>query len=265
VRRSIKSTFAAVVLFFCLADSSAAGPFEDGLAAAERGDWATALRYWQPLADEGDAAAQNNLGVMYAKGQGVPQDYAEAVKWYRKSADQGNATAQYYLGVRYDNGQGVPQDYAEAAKWYRKSADQGNADAQLNLGVMYDNGQGVPQEDAEAVKWYRKSADQGNASAQYNLGGMYWGGRGVAEDYPEAHKWLNLAAAQGYKDAKKYRDRLAELMTVDEIANAQRLARESSRENIEPGEQCGSVDGLRRGGELVAQARGVVPQERRAG
>jgi TPR repeat protein len=42
----------------------------------------------------------------------VPQDYAEAVKWYRKAADQGNAVAQYDLGVMYDKGQGVPQNFA---------------------------------------------------------------------------------------------------------------------------------------------------------
>ena len=63
-------------------------------------------------------------------GQGVPQDYAEAVKWYRLAAEQGYAAAQYNLGVMYDNGQGVPQDYAEAVKWYRLAAEQG--DAMLN-------------------------------------------------------------------------------------------------------------------------------------
>ena len=62
---------------------------------------------------------------MYDKGQGVPQDYAEAVKWYRLAAEQGDADAQYNLGVMYDNGQGVPQDYAEAVKWYRLAAEQG--------------------------------------------------------------------------------------------------------------------------------------------
>ena len=65
---------------------------------------------------------------MYEQGHGVPQDYAEAVKWYRKAADQGDAFAQYNLGVMYDNGEGVPQDQAEAVKWYRKAAEQGDAE-----------------------------------------------------------------------------------------------------------------------------------------
>jgi TPR repeat protein len=65
-----------------------------------------------PIAEQGDASAQYNLGVMYANGYGVPQDYAEAVRWYRLAAGQGNAKAQYNLGLMYYNGEGVPQDYA---------------------------------------------------------------------------------------------------------------------------------------------------------
>jgi uncharacterized protein len=100
----------------------AAGSFEDGVAAYKRGDYATALRLWRPLADQGDATAQYNLGVMYGKGQGVPQDDAEAVKWYRKAADQGLAAAQYTLGVMYGKGQGVPQAYVQAYKWFTLAA-----------------------------------------------------------------------------------------------------------------------------------------------
>jgi len=77
------------------------------------------------LAEQGDAQAQYNLGVMYDNGKGVPQDYIKAVQWYTKSAEQGFAVSQYNLGVMYDNGKGVPQDYIEAAKWYRESAEQG--------------------------------------------------------------------------------------------------------------------------------------------
>ncbi len=87
---------------------------DEGAAAAKRGDHATALREWRPLAEQGHASAQNNLGVMYNEGQGVQQEYAEAVKWYRKAAEQGFAGAQNNLGSMYESGQGVPQDYAEA-------------------------------------------------------------------------------------------------------------------------------------------------------
>jgi len=55
---------------------ASAGSLEDAFAAANRGDFATALRLWGPLAQQGDASAQSNLGYMYENGHGVPQDYA---------------------------------------------------------------------------------------------------------------------------------------------------------------------------------------------
>ena len=127
------------------------------------------MKWYRKAAEQGYAAAQNNLGVAYEYGWGVPKNYAEAVKWYRKAAEQGYAYAQYNLGLMYDNGRGVPQDYAaavkwyrKAAKWYRKAAEQGDAVAQYNLGVMYRDGRGVPQDYAEALRWFRKAAVQGN-------------------------------------------------------------------------------------------------------
>ena len=86
-------------------------------------------------------------------GRGVPKDYDEAVKWYRLAAAQGNALAQNNLGVMYENGLGVPKDYDEAIKWYRLAAAQGNAAAQNNLGGMYANGRGVPQDDVLSYMW----------------------------------------------------------------------------------------------------------------
>jgi len=126
----------------------------------------------------------------------------------------------------YQYGQGVRQDYAEAVAWFRKAADQGLADAQSNLGVMYQYGQGVPQDYAEAVKWYSKAADKGFVLAQNYLGGMYAHGQGVRQDYVLAHMWLNLAAAQGNTEAVKNRDIVAAKMTPEQIAEAQKLARE---------------------------------------
>ena len=104
----------AVVLFNPIVVLSA--DFQKGLDAYEKGDYATALREWQPLAEQGDATAQYNLGLMYFAGKGVLQDYKEAVKWYRLAAEQGDADAQSNLGVMYVTGEGVPQAYDEAVK-----------------------------------------------------------------------------------------------------------------------------------------------------
>ena len=124
--------------------------FEAGVEAHERGDYATALKEFRALAEQGGAEAQNNLGWMYERGQGVPQDYAEAIRWFRLAVEQGNARAQTALGWMYDQGRGVPQDDNEAIRWYRLAVEQGNAGGQYNLGLMYANGRGVPQDD---VHW----------------------------------------------------------------------------------------------------------------
>jgi len=79
------------------------------------------------LAEQGDARAQSVLGVLYAYGEGVPQDLAEAAKWYRKAADQGNAKAQYHLGLMYAKGRSVPQDLVQALMWLDLAAAQGDA------------------------------------------------------------------------------------------------------------------------------------------
>ena len=238
MRRSAAAMILIISLF--MANPAIAEPFEDATNAYINGDYETAYRLIKPSAEQGSPYAQFNLGVLYDNGRGVPQDYAEAMKWYRKAADQGYTSAQYNLGHMYDNGRGVPQDYTEAAKWYRKAADQGDMSAQYNLGRMYDNGRGVPKDYAEAVQWYRKAADQGHADAQNKLGLMYILGQGVGQDYVFAHMWLNLAAprlpASERVMAEKKRDIIASMMTPDQIAEAQRLAREfKPRKTPEPG------------------------------
>lgn len=91
---------------------------QKGAKALRNGDYATALSIFTPLAEHGDAKAQNNLGSMYRFGHGVPQDGAKALHWYRKAAVQGDAKAQNNLGYMYAHGLGVPQDYVQGAKWF---------------------------------------------------------------------------------------------------------------------------------------------------
>ena len=99
---------------------------EKGLAAAQAGDFATALQEWKPLAEQGYANAQFNLGVMYDNGQSIPQDYKEAVNWYRQSAEQGVSKAQTNLGVMYGQGQGVLADFVRAHMWFNIASANGD-------------------------------------------------------------------------------------------------------------------------------------------
>jgi uncharacterized protein len=161
-----------------------------GLDAYNLGDYETAMREWQPLAEQGDAMSQFGLGALYVNGKGVPQDYVQAREWLEKAAVQGVAQAQAGLGSLYLNGRGVAQDYQKASFWLRRAADQGDPNGQAKLGTMYGSGDGVPQ------------------------------------DYVQAHMWFNLAAANGHKDAGGARDAIAKIMPPAQIAEAQRLARE---------------------------------------
>ena len=141
------------------------GEVEDGVAAHERKDYKTALNMFRSAAQKGNADAQNNLGVMYSHGNGVPQDYAASAKWHRLAAQQGNANAQYNLGMMYNMGQGVPQNEAEALKWFRLAAQQGVASAQFSLGLMYARGRGVPLDRVSAYMWFILAVDSGSVDA----------------------------------------------------------------------------------------------------
>lgn len=187
----IKTWMMAGGLAVCLLVQPAVGEqFEDGVAAYDRGDYATALQLFQSLADQGLAEAQFDLAILYANGQGVAQDYVEAAKWYRLAAEQGVAGAQFNLGLLYEFGHGIPQDYASAEKWYRLAAEQSVAQAFVRLAVMYYKGQGVQQ------------------------------------DFIQAYVWGSLGAAGGFPLSKEARDALSKRMTPDQIGEAQRLVQE---------------------------------------
>jgi TPR repeat protein len=186
----LKLILATNILVLSFAVPTAAGSLDDGRAAYAHGDFATAERLFRSLAEHGNAIAQYNLGIMYYKGEGVPQSYPHAVFWYRHAAWQGDASAQLSLGLMCYKGQGTLQNYTEALTWFRKAADQGSAEAQINLGAMYANGQGEPA------------------------------------DFIHAHMWLSLAAAKSETRAVKLRDIVAAKMTAAQIAEAQKLARE---------------------------------------
>ena len=129
----MRKLFIASSLALLLQPLAAWAGFEEGLAAAEKSNYITALQHWQPLAAQGHSASQYNLALMYDNGNGVPRNLERAAYWYRKAAERGYANAQNSLGAMHESGEGVPKDLAEALKWYRLSAAQGNKSGQRNL------------------------------------------------------------------------------------------------------------------------------------
>ena len=176
------------ILFVLLGTQMSAQEIDKGYEAYYDGDYATALKEWKPIAEQGYAFAQYNLGILYEYGNGVPKDYAEAVKWYRLSAEQGYAISQYSLGLMYSNGYGVLKDKAEAVKWWGLSAEQGYAYAQGMLGIMYELGEGV------------------------------------LKDNIIAHMWYNIASGNGHKSAGDWRDGRTGFMTASDIKKATDMA-----------------------------------------
>ena len=198
------------------------------------GDHATALSIYRRWAEQGDARAQDQLGILYESGTGVTKSYVEAVKWYRRAADQGYADAQNNLGVMYETGHGVPRDTIEAAKWYFKAAEQGDANAQHNLGNRFESGDGVPQNYAAAdpvvSKGRRAAASDGAGQSRRHVRAR---SRYVGQDWVQAQMWFILSASFfRASEAKsrglviRNRDQLAAKMTPEQIAEARRLARE---------------------------------------
>ena len=125
-----------VLIMVLMAIPAAWASFEDGLAAFDDGDHAAALAIWQPLAEAGDADAQNALGDIYLYGRGVPRDAAAAIGWYEQAAAQGHADAQNHLGVIYANGFGVEVDRVTAFMWWKLAAARGHEDAPHALSVI---------------------------------------------------------------------------------------------------------------------------------
>ena len=131
--RVVRRAFASVAPLLAAAAlwASATGPaatadlLAEGAAAFEAGDYAEAANIWRPLAEDGDALAQFNLGLLHETGRGVTEDPAEAAGWYERAARQGMVRAQYNLALLHQVGRGVAQDVAQALFWLEVAARLG--------------------------------------------------------------------------------------------------------------------------------------------
>ena len=157
------------------------------------------IRWYKAAARQGDSAAQDNLGIMYQDGEGVPgPDPLQALKWYRAAARQGDPAGLCNLAGMYHSGEaGLPPDSERAFQLYREAAKLEWADAQYNVGICYVRGIGVQPDSGEALRWFRAAAKQDHPEAMCFVGAAYLGGEGVEQDGAEAAKWFRAAAARG--------------------------------------------------------------------
>ena len=170
-------------------------------------EFATDLRIYTPLAQQGNQLAQERLGEIYARGLGVPQDTERAKAYFDAAAANAEARAtdpasMFAVAKLYGSGNGVPEDDAKALAWYRKAAALGYSDAQINLVAMATRIYGDKLNPALAVEWMQKAADQGNPVAETKMADWYRDGWGVEKDEARAVALDYAAALQGYAEAE---------------------------------------------------------------
>ncbi len=150
-------------------------------------------------AEQGDAEAQNSLGLLYFSGKKGNGKAYEAFKWFEKATNQGHPKATYNLAFLYNTGQGTLQDFSKSKELFQKAADAGNPEAQFIVGSMHQE----RGEFKQAAKLIKMSAEQGNLEAQNRLGYLYSTGMGVLADNKLAHEWYLKAANSGYAKAQQ--------------------------------------------------------------
>jgi TPR repeat protein len=230
MRQAGRSIVVAVLL--AMTGAAVAGQLEDGQAAIKRHDYANAMRLLEPLAEQGNADAQYEVAKMYARSDvaDIPGDYgfhfdsAKALKFFKLAAMQGHVLAMVALSEAYIHGWwGTKRDPVEGGKWQLMAAEKGYPSAQYFVGIGYY----YKHNYAEAFTWLSRAAEQGEEISQNMLGILYLNGQGAPQDYATAHMWFNLsAAASGNPFAVANRAKVEKLMTPDQMAEAQRMARE---------------------------------------
>jgi TPR repeat protein len=177
----------------CQAGSEPPPSLPDALIRYAKLDYPAAHRMLAPIADNGDAVAQEILGFMSARGEGLPRDDAAALHWFTLAAQAGRPEAQFELGRIYRDGAGVAADGNTALQWLRRAADQGKADAYDAVAELYLGRSGIAADPAAASEWFLRAAEHGSAQAMYNIGLRYAGGQDVPRDEIEALMWFDLA------------------------------------------------------------------------
>jgi TPR repeat protein len=242
--RSEATTDDAVVPALDVAGGAQDGAKRGASASSAGSNAATAAKVKEPpateppqatrdAAEKGQAVAQIDLGLNFAKGTGAPKDLAAALQWFQRAADQNDPRGQYYVGLMHERGYAVERSYATALSWYQKAAEQNYPPAEIAvarfhgqglgvprdltqrnawlaraagqdsplaenvLGNIYRLGLGVPQDLAAAAQWYQRAAGHDFAPAQARLGLMYMHGNGVKKDYVQAMQYLRHAADKG--------------------------------------------------------------------
>lgn len=193
-------------------------------------DVAKSKQWYQQAADAGHAESQNNLAAKYIMGDGVPKDYPRALALLRDAVRQDNLSAIYNYGHLYAEGIGVPKDPTAAAHWYRIAADRGFTNAMNNLGAMYLDGTGVPKNPTEAIRWYTRAVYKGQATSALNLGYIFQSGADVPRDLISAYHWFLIGGVLGDATAREQAAALERHLPPAALAQGRKRAEQTVAE-----------------------------------
>lgn len=233
-----KNVFSILMLFaLCAPTLAQANTLEEAKQKLAEKDYAGAHAIYLSLANQNDAKACYNLGLMYQDGDGVTKSMDEAVKWYTKSADLGYKEAQYTLASLVFQRQTQSISYPQAVTYYEQAAKQGHVKSQLNLGMLYLRGDVIAQDMPAAVQWLSLAASNNNSEAQGYLADLYQQGAGVEQNTVKAAMWLLLATQN---EDKRFVNRhtkmlnyLAAQMTDEQKASAKKLAEQCKSQQLQ--------------------------------
>jgi Sel1 repeat len=235
LRHAVRSigTLAVGCLIALCNQAATADELTDALIRYAVHDYPRAIEMLTPLAERGSAVAQTKLGLIYARGEGVPLDEIAAFGWLTRAAEQRQSEAQFELAVMHRDGVGTPVNGKLAVYWFERAAEMGTPHAFSALGEMYLGHQDIARDYAAALSWFLRGAKLDDAESLYNIGLRYALGQGVEQDEIEAYKWFDLAADAGIGDVRnravRARQVVGEHLMPLQVGQAKMDARDWSR------------------------------------
>ena len=158
------------------------------------------------LANSGNSFAQQTLGTMYLKGDGVKKDVKQSAYWYGKAAASGNKNravvdSMYSMAIFFNGYKGHPKDFKKMFYWFSQAAHMGDVASMNQLGILYYDGNGIEKSYSNAFIWFSNAAKRNHPVSQSFLGDLYRFGRSVKQDYAEAFRWYEKSASSNYPHA----------------------------------------------------------------
>ncbi len=204
------------------------------IAAEQRGDYPTALKYLRLRATQGDTPAMYKVAIFLLNGLGAPANPEEAVSYLLEASRRGNSRAQVRLADCYQQGLGIERNYAEMFNWLTLAAQDGDPEAQAKLGYCYQKGYGTKQNADLAYSWFKNASATSYGPALIYLGDCYRYGDGTACDLGKAFECYRAAAEQGeaigaFNLAMAYNDGIG---TQENATEAVRWMRKAAEQNL---------------------------------